>query len=412
MTELSRRVGLPVLALVLVSAVLGVQIAYGGAVSSPSNPPTRAPPELSRRRPTASTVSPSGSCSSGSTAPPAASASAGRHSRWSSPSPAPCTDAEVDALHDGLLEAVQRMKADGTLPPASDLVDDALDNADLNGFPSRPRSARSRTLWSTQRWRPTTSSPARSTTSTAHAPGRPRRPGRAEPADRGRGHPGRGGRTRRARRGPPRQLRSAASSVLGRDRAVCRSRRRKRSNRARRLAGRLRREVARFRLGWRGALLWSLRITVAATASYVAATLIFPGTQPLLAPLTAMLVVQVTLVSLLASGLDRVVAVVTGVALATGFAIVVPLEWWSLGVLIFVSITIGQALRLRANLIEVAISAMLVLGSEPWAPRPPPVSGSRETLVGAAVGMAASLLFPADPHEGRAGREIEGWPTP
>lgn len=44
------------------------------------------------------------------------------------------TDAQVDALHDGLLDAVQRMKDDGTLPPASDLVDEALDNSDLNGF--------------------------------------------------------------------------------------------------------------------------------------------------------------------------------------------------------------------------------------------------------------------------------------
>jgi hypothetical protein len=44
------------------------------------------------------------------------------------------TDAEIDALHAGLLSAVQRMKDDGTLPPASDLVDEALDNADLNGF--------------------------------------------------------------------------------------------------------------------------------------------------------------------------------------------------------------------------------------------------------------------------------------
>jgi hypothetical protein len=44
------------------------------------------------------------------------------------------TDAEVDALHDGLLAAVQQMKDDGTLPPASDLVDDALDTADLNPF--------------------------------------------------------------------------------------------------------------------------------------------------------------------------------------------------------------------------------------------------------------------------------------
>ncbi|GAA1147317.1 hypothetical protein [Nocardioides aquiterrae] len=44
------------------------------------------------------------------------------------------TDAQIDALHDGLLSAVHRMKADGTLPPASDLVDDALATADLNPF--------------------------------------------------------------------------------------------------------------------------------------------------------------------------------------------------------------------------------------------------------------------------------------
>ena len=44
------------------------------------------------------------------------------------------TDAAIDALHDGLLAAVQRMADDGSLPPASDLVDDALANADLNPF--------------------------------------------------------------------------------------------------------------------------------------------------------------------------------------------------------------------------------------------------------------------------------------
>src|SRR6478735_4862920 len=126
--------------------------------------------------------------------------------------------------------------------------------------------------------------------------------------------------------------------------------------------GRLSREVRRLRREWRSAGAWSLRITVAAVTSYVVALLIFPGTQPLLAPLTAMLVVQVTPVSLLASGLDRVVAVVAGVSVAVAFAAVFPLEWWSLGLLIAVSITIGQVLRLRSNLIEVAISGMLVLG--------------------------------------------------
>ena len=44
------------------------------------------------------------------------------------------TDAEVDALRAGLQAAVRRMEEDGTLPPASALVDEALDDADLNGF--------------------------------------------------------------------------------------------------------------------------------------------------------------------------------------------------------------------------------------------------------------------------------------
>ena len=154
-------------------------------------------------------------------------------------------------------------------------------------------------------------------------------------------------------------------------------------------------------------MLWSLRITVAAVASYVVAILLFPGTKPLTAPLTAMLVVQVTPVSLLASGLDRVVAVVAGVSLAVGFSAVVPLEWWSLGLLILVCITIGQALRLRSNLIEVAISGMLVLGvgvgaeSAAW-------QRMAVTLVGAAVGIATNLLFPPKVASADAGRAIDG----
>ena len=170
----------------------------------------------------------------------------------------------------------------------------------------------------------------------------------------------------------------------------------------------IRREVARLRNDGRAAVLWALRITVAAVASYVVATLLFPSTLPLLAPLTAMLVVQVTPVSLLASGLDRVVAVVIGVSLAVAFAEVVPLEWWSLGVLIFVSITIGQALRLRSNLIEVAISGMLVLGVGSLAAQPAAGQRIAETLVGAAVGMAVNLLFPPKVASADAGRAIDG----
>jgi Aromatic acid exporter family member 1 len=168
------------------------------------------------------------------------------------------------------------------------------------------------------------------------------------------------------------------------------------------------RELARLRTDGRAGVMWSLRITVAATASYVVGLLAFPGTQPLLAPLTAMLVVQVTPVSLLASGLDRVVSVVAGVSVAIAFSAVVPLEWWSLGVLILVSITIGQLLHLRSNLMEVAISAMLVLGVGTLGAESAAWQRITETLVGALVGVVANLLFPPKVASADAGRAIDG----
>lgn len=44
------------------------------------------------------------------------------------------SDAEIEALREGLKAAVQQMADDGTLPPASELVDEALDEAELNRF--------------------------------------------------------------------------------------------------------------------------------------------------------------------------------------------------------------------------------------------------------------------------------------
>jgi hypothetical protein len=44
------------------------------------------------------------------------------------------TDAQVDALRAGLLQGVDEMKAGGSLPPVSDLVDEALDRSNLNGL--------------------------------------------------------------------------------------------------------------------------------------------------------------------------------------------------------------------------------------------------------------------------------------
>lgn len=173
------------------------------------------------------------------------------------------------------------------------------------------------------------------------------------------------------------------------------------------IQGSFRRLLARLRLPDRAEFMRAVRITVAAVASYLVASIIFPDVQPLLAPLTAMLVVQVTPVSLLAAGLDRVIAVITGVSLAVVFAARLPLEWWSLGILILCALTLGQIMRLQNNLIEVAISAMLVLGVGALGAESAAWERMAETLVGAAVAIAANLLFPPKVATDDAGQAID-----
>jgi uncharacterized membrane protein YccC len=85
---------------------------------------------------------------------------------------------------------------------------------------------------------------------------------------------------------------------------------------------------------------------------------------------------------------------------------VVPLSWWSLGLLIFVSVGLGQVLRLRGNLLEVPISAMLVLGVGTLGAESAAWQRIVETLLGAAVGVATNLLFPPKVASGSAAEAI------
>jgi Aromatic acid exporter family member 1 len=139
---------------------------------------------------------------------------------------------------------------------------------------------------------------------------------------------------------------------------------------------------------------WMVRLTAAAMASFIVARLVFPRSDPLLAPLTALLVVQLTPVSILKSGIQRVASVVAGVSVAVGFSSLFGLTWWSLGTVIAVSLLIGQLLRLGANLIEVPISAMLVLGVGARTAETAAWQRIAETLVGAGVGVLSNLAFP------------------
>ncbi|GAB3246917.1 hypothetical protein [Nocardioides dilutus] len=129
-----RMAGLPAVALVLVSGVLGVQMANGGGDFEPLRP---ADPCAER------SVTSQAEGIDGLTERLVLLGIDGAACRLQVSrealtlelaQPGPRTDAQVDALREGLVAAVGRMKDDGSLPPASELVEEAMDNADLNGF--------------------------------------------------------------------------------------------------------------------------------------------------------------------------------------------------------------------------------------------------------------------------------------
>lgn len=130
----ARAMGLPVAALVLVTAVLGVQVASGGGSFEPRRP---ADPCATR------TVTSRAPGIDGLTERLVLLGLDGAACRLHVSrealtlrlaEPGVRTDSEIEALHAGLLDAIRRMKADGSLPPASALVDEALDSSSLNGF--------------------------------------------------------------------------------------------------------------------------------------------------------------------------------------------------------------------------------------------------------------------------------------
>jgi hypothetical protein len=85
------------------------------------------------------------------------------------------------------------------------------------------------------------------------------------------------------------------------------------------------------------------------------------------------------------------VSVVVGVLVAVGFSVAVGFTWWSLVILIAAGLVLGYALRLGDHILEVPISAMLILSI---ATRAAATSRILETLVGAGAGLAGGLVFP------------------
>jgi hypothetical protein len=137
MTSVPRWIGLPVAAVVMVAGTLVVQATHGGGTYEPLRPA-----DACVERPVTSRATGIDALTERlvlmGLADAACTLGVGREeltlrlARTGDP-----TDAQVAALRSGLHSAVRQMKAAGSLPRASDLVDEVLDGADLNGFVKR-----------------------------------------------------------------------------------------------------------------------------------------------------------------------------------------------------------------------------------------------------------------------------------
>ncbi|TDC92010.1 FUSC family protein [Actinomadura sp. 7K507] len=132
------------------------------------------------------------------------------------------------------------------------------------------------------------------------------------------------------------------------------------------------------------------RLAVTAVLSFQFASWL-PATspRPVLAPLTAILVVQVTLYQTIHHVWQRVVSVVVGVMVAALLSSQLGFSWWSLGLAITAALICGFVMRLGNYILEVPISAMLILSLETGAAATGRIV---ETLVGALTGLVAGIL--------------------
>jgi len=134
------------------------------------------------------------------------------------------------------------------------------------------------------------------------------------------------------------------------------------------------------------------RLTATATFAYLLALVVPAGTdRPVLAPLTALLVLQASLFQTIRSGIKKVISVLAGVLAAVTLSAFVGFSWWLLALLIAGALLLGLLLRLGDDLLEVPISAMLIFAS---AGEHAAASGRVvDTLVGTAAGLAGGLIF-------------------
>ena len=156
----------------------------------------------------------------------------------------------------------------------------------------------------------------------------------------------------------------------------------------------------------------AVRLTTAAVLAFLLTRWYTDGSMDLTGALSALLVTQASGASSIKYGLIRVSAVLLGVSIAVLISSQMGLNPWSLALAVFSGVIVAKLFRFKEAVLEVSISAMLILqaasilmvGQEMM----PAAQRLTLTGIGSAVGIVLMLLFPPRIPEKSAAAKVRG----
>jgi hypothetical protein len=146
--------------------------------------------------------------------------------------------------------------------------------------------------------------------------------------------------------------------------------------------------------GWLLPAVHAAKTALAAALAWAIAVRGPTSQLPVFAPLGALLTMQISVWGSVRRGFQRVAGVVVGVLVASTLGRLWGLHVWSIGLVIFFALLVGNALHLGAQgAVQVPVSALLVLvvGATSTYAEARVVN----TLIGAAAGVAVSAVVPS-----------------
>ncbi|MCU1587169.1 MAG: hypothetical protein JWN31_662, partial [Frankiales bacterium] len=177
--------------------------------------------------------------------------------------------------------------------------------------------------------------------------------------------------------------------------------------RARRGIRRVEASALRLLQSDRAGLVLVLKTTFASAAAFELARLTVGSRVPALAAMAAIITVQVSGSKPVRRAIEYSAGVAAGVIAAVLLTRVLGVHWWSIALLVLLSLLGGRLIRLGSQANQIAISALLVMSlgsSYGW-------TRITDTLIGAGIGVATSLVVPRRPLDRALRSEISAAAT-